>query len=209
MSDSLQPHGLQHTRLPCPSPTPGACRTHVHQVSDAIQPSHPLSSPSPPTFNLSQHQGLFQRVSSSHQVAKVLEFQLQHESFQWIFRTDFLLRGIFSTQGLNPYLLSLLHWQVNSLPIEPPAPRLYYCFLAACHLPWHPFPSCINDYSNLFFGTQGWSWRLESVSYKKQKGCTQEPHTVLPSFSGRHIPLNTHVEIGCRTQKNAETYIYF
>ena len=55
-----------------------------------IQPAHPLLSPSPPTFNLSQHQGLFQWVSSSHQVAKVLEFQLQHQSFQWIFRTDFL-----------------------------------------------------------------------------------------------------------------------
>ena len=64
-------------------------QTHVHWVSDAIQPSHPLSSPSP-TFNLSQHQGLFQWISSSHQVAKVLDFQLQHQSFQWIFRTDFL-----------------------------------------------------------------------------------------------------------------------
>ena len=63
---------------------------HVHQVGDAIQPSHPLSSPSPPTFNLSQHQGLFKWVSSSHQVAKVLEFQLQHQSFKWIFRRDFL-----------------------------------------------------------------------------------------------------------------------
>ena len=57
-------------------------QTHVHCVGDAIQPSHPLSSPSPPTFNLSQHQGLFQGVSSSHHVAKVLEFQLQHQSFQ-------------------------------------------------------------------------------------------------------------------------------
>ena len=56
-------------------------QTHVHQVSDAIQPSHPLSSPSPPAINLSQHQGLFQRVSSSYQVAKVLEVQLQHQSF--------------------------------------------------------------------------------------------------------------------------------
>ena len=56
--------------------------TYVHQVADAIQPSHPLSSPSPPAFNLSQHQGLFQWVSSSHEVAKVLEFQLQHQSFQ-------------------------------------------------------------------------------------------------------------------------------
>ena len=64
-------------------------QTHVHWVDDAIQPSHPLSSPSPFAFNLSQHRGLFQWVSSSHQVAKVLEFQLQHRSFQWMFRTDF------------------------------------------------------------------------------------------------------------------------
>ena len=63
---------------------------HVHWVSDDIQPSHPLSFPSPPTFNLSQHQGLFQWISSSHQVAKALEFEAQHQSFQRIFRTDFL-----------------------------------------------------------------------------------------------------------------------
>ena len=68
----------------------GLAQTHVHWVTDAIQPSHPLSSPSPLTFNPSQHQGLFKWVSSSHQVAKVLEFQLQHQSFQWTFRTDFL-----------------------------------------------------------------------------------------------------------------------
>ena len=68
----------------------GSTQTHVHWVSDAIQPSHPLSSPSPPTFNHSQNQGLFQWVSSSHQVSKVLEFQLQHQSFQRILRTDFL-----------------------------------------------------------------------------------------------------------------------
>ena len=64
-------------------------QTHVHWVSDAIQPSHPLLSPSPLAFNFSQHQGLFQSVSSSHQVAKILELQLQHQSFQWTFRTDF------------------------------------------------------------------------------------------------------------------------
>ena len=57
-------------------------QTHVHQVSDAIQPSHPLLSPSPPTFNPSQHQGLFQGVNSSHEVAKILDFQLQHQSLQ-------------------------------------------------------------------------------------------------------------------------------
>ena len=63
-------------------------KTHVHWVGGAIQPSHPLSSPSP-AFILSQHQGLFQWVSSSHQVAKVLE--LQHQSFQWIFQTKYFL----------------------------------------------------------------------------------------------------------------------
>ena len=64
--------------------------THAHWVGDGIQPFLPLSSPSPPTFNLFQHQGLFQWVSCSHQVAKVLEFQLQHQSFQWTPRTDLL-----------------------------------------------------------------------------------------------------------------------
>ena len=65
-------------------------QTYVRWIRDAFQPSHPLSSPSPPDFNLSQHKCLFQWVSSSHQVARVLELQLQHQSFQWIFRTDFI-----------------------------------------------------------------------------------------------------------------------
>ena len=65
-------------------------QTHVHWVGDAIQPSHPLSSPSPPALNFSQHQGLFQWVSSLHWVAKVLVFQLQHQSFQWTPRNDLL-----------------------------------------------------------------------------------------------------------------------
>ena len=73
---------------------PEPAQTHVHWVGDAIQPSHPLSSPSPPAFNLFQHQGLFKWVSSSHQGAKVLEFQLQYQSFQWPFRTDFLYDGL-------------------------------------------------------------------------------------------------------------------
>ena len=67
---------------------PELAQAHDHQVGDAIQPAHPLSSPSPPAFSLPQHQVLFQWVSSSHQVAKVLE--LQHQSFQWIFRSDLL-----------------------------------------------------------------------------------------------------------------------
>ena len=62
----------------------------MHWVGDAIQSSHLLSSPSPPALNLTQHQGLFKWVSSSHQVAKVLEFELQYQSFQWTPRTDLL-----------------------------------------------------------------------------------------------------------------------
>ena len=88
VSDSLWPHELQHARPPCPSPTPKPTQTHVHWVDDAIQLSYPLSSPSPPALNLSQHWGLFKWVRSLHQVAKVLEFQLQHQSFQWTSRTD-------------------------------------------------------------------------------------------------------------------------
>ena len=65
-------------------------KPHVHWVRDAIQPSHPLSSSTLPAFSLSQHQGLFKWLNSSHQVAKGLEFQPQHQSFQWIFRTDLL-----------------------------------------------------------------------------------------------------------------------
>ena len=120
---------------------PELAQTHVHRVSDAIQPFHPLLSPSPPTFNLSQHQSLFKWVISSHQLSKVLEFQLQHQSFQWIFRTDFLQNGLGGSpcslrdsqvssptpqfKSINSSVLSLLHsptltsihdyWQNHSL----------------------------------------------------------------------------------------------
>ena len=76
--------------LPVHHQLPEFTQTHVHWIGDAIQPSHPLSSPSPPALNLFQHQGLFKWVSSPHQVAKVLEFQLQHQSFQWTPSTDLL-----------------------------------------------------------------------------------------------------------------------
>ena len=90
VSNTLQPHGLQHTRLPCPSLSPRVCSNSYplswwcHQtISSSITHSSPA-------LSLSQHQGLFKWVSSSHQVTKVLELQLQHQSFQWIFRTDSL-----------------------------------------------------------------------------------------------------------------------
>ena len=90
VSDFCDPMNRSTPGLPVHHQLPEFTQTHVHWVGDAIQPSHPLSSPSTPAFNLSQHQGFSQWVSSSHQVAKVLEFQLQHQSFQWIIRTDFL-----------------------------------------------------------------------------------------------------------------------
>ena len=100
-------------------------QTHAHRVGDAIQPSHPLSPPSPPAPNASQHQGLFQWVNSSHEVAKILEFQLQHQSFQWTPRTDLLQDGLVGSpcsprdsqessptpqfKSINSSVLSFLH----------------------------------------------------------------------------------------------------
>ena len=86
----------------------GFTQTHVHWVSDAIQPSYPLSAPSPSAFNISKHQDLFKWVSSLHQVAKVLEFQVQHQSFQWIFRTDFFRMDWLDLLAIQGTLKSLL-----------------------------------------------------------------------------------------------------
>ena len=83
--------------------------TNSWSLLKAIQPSHPLLSPSLPVFSLSQHQGLFRWVSSSHQVAKVLEFQLQHPSFQWTPRTDHLLDGLVGSPAVQGTLKSLLY----------------------------------------------------------------------------------------------------
>ena len=96
--------------LPVHHQLPKFTQTPVHWVSDAIQPSHPLPSPSPPAFNLSQHQGFFQWVSSSHQVAKVFKLQLQHQCFQWTFRIDLLavqvtLRSLFQHHSSKASIL--------------------------------------------------------------------------------------------------------
>ena len=94
--------------LPVHHQLPEFTQTHIHQFGDAIQSYHPLSSPSPPAPNPSQHQGLFQWINSSHEVAKVLEFQLQHQSFQWhpgliSFRMDWL--DFLAVQGTLKSLL--------------------------------------------------------------------------------------------------------
>ena len=115
--------------LPVHQQLPEFTQTHVHWVIDANQPSHPLSSPSSPTFNPSQHQGLFQWVSSYHQVAKVLEFQLLHQSFQWTLRTDLLQDGLVGSpckprdsqesspkpqfKSMNSLVLSFLYSQLS------------------------------------------------------------------------------------------------
>ena len=111
--------------LPVHHQLPEFTHTHVHRVSDAIQPSHPLLSPSPPAPNPSQPQSLFQGVNSLHEVAKVLEFQLQHHSLQRNTRADLLQNGLVGTpysprdsqessptpqfKSINSSVLSLLH----------------------------------------------------------------------------------------------------
>ena len=143
--------------LPVHHQLPEFTETYVHWVSDAIQPSHPLSFPSL-AFNLSQHQGLFKWVSSSHQVAKVLEFQLQHQSFQKIFRTDFLQDRIIGSpcsprdsqessptaqfRSINSLTLSFLYsptltsihdyWKNHSLDWTDLCWQSNVCFLICC-----------------------------------------------------------------------------
>ena len=94
MSDSLWPHRLKHARPPCPSPAPRVYPNSCPLSWWCHPTCHPLSSPSPPTFNLSQYQSPFKWVSSLHHVAKVLEFQLQYYSFQWTLRIDLLQDGL-------------------------------------------------------------------------------------------------------------------
>ena len=132
---------------------PEFTKTHVHWVGDAIQTFHSVSSPSPPAFNLSQHQDLFKWVSSSHQVAKVLEVQLQNQYFQWIVRVDFLytIHGVLKArmlkwfQGTRDSQESSLTPQfksINSLVLS----LLYGPTLTSIHDYWknHSF-----DYMNL------------------------------------------------------------
>ena len=110
VSGSLWPHGLQHARLPCQSPTP---RVHLtpcplswcwhSTISSSVVPFSSI-------FNLSQHQGLLQWVGSLHQVTKVLEFHLQHQSFQWIFRADFLSDGLVEILWRFPQVGMINYW---------------------------------------------------------------------------------------------------
>ena len=116
MSDSLWTLGPKHEIFPVHHQLPKLTQIHVHWVGDVIQSSHPLSSPSP-TFNLSQHQDVLRWISSLHQVAKVLKFQLQYQSFQWIFRTDFLYKDWLDLLAVPGTLKSLLQHHSSKAPI--------------------------------------------------------------------------------------------
>ena len=148
MSDSLRPRELQHARLHCPSELLEFTQTQVHRVGDAIQPYHPLSSPSPPTFSLCQHQGLFQWVSCSHQVPKGLKFQLQHQSFKWIFRTEF------PSDGVVGYLCSPRDSQESSPPLQ-----LKTINSLVCSFLYSPTITSIHDYwKNHSLDETDWCW---------------------------------------------------
>ena len=114
---------------------PESTQIHVHRVGDAIRPSHPLSFPSPPAFSLSQHQGLFQWVSSSHQMAEVLEIQLQYLSFPWIFRADLLQDGLVSSPCSR-----------RGSQEPSPAPQLRSISSLALSLLYGPTLTSIHDY---------------------------------------------------------------
>ena len=140
MSDSLQPHGPQHTSLHCPLPIPRAYTNSRPSSQWYHQPSHPLSSPSPPTFNLSQYQGVFQWVSSSHQVAKVLEIQL-------------LMSGLQS-----PFAVVLEPKKIKSITVSIVSPSICHHFKwwnrmsEKCHIQIVSF-----DLSNGFLGYLTWN----------------------------------------------------
>ena len=108
-STLCEPKNRSMPGLPVYHQLPEFTQTHIHRVSDAIQPSHSLSSPSPPAPNPSQHQSLFQWVNSSHEVAKVLEFQLYHHSFQRNPRADLLQNGYVLVYCIGVFLSGLLH----------------------------------------------------------------------------------------------------
>ena len=143
--------------LPVYHQLPEFTQTHVHRVGDAIQPSHSLSSPSP-AFSLSQHQGLFQWVGSSHRMAKVWELQRQHQSFQWIFRVDFLQEW--------------LVWSVccpRDSQESSPAPQFESISSLLLSLLYDPTLIYVYDYwKNDSVDYMDLSWRSDGLKRKKQ-----------------------------------------
>ena len=124
--------------LPVHHQLPEFTQTHVHRVSDAIQPSHPLSSPSSPTFNLSQHQDLFKWVSFSHEVAKEFEFQLQHQSFQWIYLWIYLCVYVYIA---NIFVFPVVtygceNWTIKKVEVQRIDVLELWCWRKRLRVPW-------------------------------------------------------------------------
>ena len=164
--------------LPVHHQLPELAQTRIHWVSDAIQPPHPLSSTSPP-FNLFQHQGLFKWVTSSHQMAKVLKFQLRHHSFQWIsglisFRIDWL--DLLAVQGTLRSLQRFTHGGIMSMVPFQLVPLYFSCCVHVWLLYWCKY--CLkryiwnlqNDIFELIY------WAELPVSYR-EKMQEDDPHS--------------------------------
>ena len=128
-------------------------QTHVHWVDDAIKPSHPLLSPSPPAFNLCQHKGLSKWVSSLNQVAKLLKLQLQHQSFQWIFRVDWLVWSLNCSRDSQASSPTPQFKSINSLVFS----LLYSWTLTSTHDYWKTIAftirSLVGKVMSLLFNT--------------------------------------------------------
>ena len=156
MSDSLLPCGLKHTSLFCPLLSLEFAKTHVHWFNDAIQPSHLLLPTSPTAFCLSQHQGLFQWIGSSHHVAKFLELQLQHQSFQWTFKVDLLWDWFIWS------LRSPRDSQESS-----PIPQFNSINSSALSLLYGPTLTYVHDYweNHSFNSTLFWGWPESSFQF--------------------------------------------
>ena len=155
-------------------------QTHVPWVGDAIQPSHPLLPPSPPSLSLSQHQGVFQWVGSSHQVAKVLEFQLQYQyqSFQWIFRVIPLgLTGLISVQSSDSQEFSpaLQFESISSLMLN----LLYGPTVTAVHDYWKnhnlTIQTFVSKVMSLLFNTLSRLVMGEGNGTPLQYSCLENP----------------------------------
>ena len=165
MSDSLWSHGLQHTRLPCPLPSPRVCSNSC-PLSQWCHPTTLFSFPSPLAIDLPQHRGIFQWVGSSHQVAKVLE--IQHQSFQWVFRVDFLsgwlVWSLCCQRELQEFSLAPQCESINSSALS----LLYSPTLTSVHDYWknHSF-----DYVDLCWPSDVHILTLQ----KKKTECIEEP----------------------------------
>ena len=144
MSSTLRPHGLQYTKLPSLSLSHGVCSNSCPLSSYAIQPTHPLLPPFSPALNLSQHEGILQWVSSSHQVARVLELQLQHQFFlhmDWAPWTRSCASAFKELVIYNHWVTSLslftcMHWRRKWQPTPVFLPRGSWGWgsLVGCHL---------------------------------------------------------------------------